>query len=71
MHKAKIQRQDNKLTYRTYKNRIFENDKTSIQVKQRIYIDTSVFGGHFDDEFKEHTIPLFDRIIKGEFIILY
>jgi predicted nucleic acid-binding protein len=40
-------------------------------VKQRIYIDTSVFGGHFDDEFKEHTIPLFDRINAGEFVILY
>jgi predicted nucleic acid-binding protein len=40
-------------------------------VKQRIYIDTSVFGGHFDEEFKEHTIPLFDRIKGGEFIILY
>jgi predicted nucleic acid-binding protein len=40
-------------------------------LKQRIYIDTSVFWGHFDEEFKEHTIPLFDRIRKGEFIILY
>ncbi|WP_409771722.1 type II toxin-antitoxin system VapC family toxin [Thermaurantimonas sp.] len=40
-------------------------------VKQRIYIDTSVFGGYFDEEFKEHTIPLFDRIKKGEFIVLY
>jgi len=40
-------------------------------VKQRIYIDTSVFGGHFDEEFKEHTIPLFNRIKAGEFIILY
>jgi predicted nucleic acid-binding protein len=40
-------------------------------VKQRIYIDTSVFGGHFDEEFKEHTIPLFDRIKSGEFIVLY
>jgi predicted nucleic acid-binding protein len=40
-------------------------------VVQRIYIDTSVFGGHFDEEFKEHTIPLFDRIKAGEFIILY
>jgi hypothetical protein len=40
-------------------------------VKQRIYIDTSVFGGHFDDEFKEHTVPLFDRIKAGEFLILY
>lgn len=40
-------------------------------MRQRIYIDRSVFGGHFDEEFKEHTIPLFDRIKKGEFIILY
>jgi predicted nucleic acid-binding protein len=40
-------------------------------VKQRIYKDTSVFGGHFDEEFEEHTIPLFDRIKEGEFIILY
>ncbi|HRK28726.1 MAG TPA: PIN domain-containing protein [Chitinophagales bacterium] len=40
-------------------------------MKERIYIDTSVFGGLFDEEFKEHTIPLFDRIKAGEFIILY
>jgi predicted nucleic acid-binding protein len=40
-------------------------------VKQRIYIDTSVFGGHFDEEFIEHTVPLFNRIKAGEFIILY
>ncbi len=40
-------------------------------MKQRIYIDTSVFGGYFDEEFSEHTIKLFDRIKKGEFILLY
>ena len=40
-------------------------------MKQRIYIDTSVFGGYFDEEFSEHSIPLFDRIKAGEFIILY
>lgn len=40
-------------------------------MKQRIYIDTSVFGGYFDEEFKEHTIPLFDRIGEVEFIILF
>jgi len=40
-------------------------------VKQKIYIDTSVFGGYFDEEFSEHTIPLFDRIKNGEFILLY
>jgi predicted nucleic acid-binding protein len=40
-------------------------------VKQRIYIDTSVFGGYFDEEFSEHTIPLFDRIRNDEFTLLY
>ena len=40
-------------------------------MKQRIYLDTSVFGGHFDEEFKEHTVPLFDRIKAKEFVILY
>lgn len=40
-------------------------------MKQRIYIDTSVFGGYFDEEFSEHTIPFFDRIRNGEFILLY
>lgn len=40
-------------------------------MKQRIYIDTSVFGGYFDHEFKDHTVPLFDRIRAGEFIVLY
>lgn len=39
--------------------------------KQRMYIDTSVFGGYFDSEFDEFTKPLFDRINKGEFIILF
>ena len=38
--------------------------------KQRIYLDTSVFGGYFDDEFKEWTKPLFERIANGEFTIL-
>lgn len=38
---------------------------------QRLYLDTSVFGGYFDKEFAEHTIPLFDRIKNGEFILLH
>jgi predicted nucleic acid-binding protein len=38
--------------------------------KQRIYLDTSVFGGYFDDEFQEWTKPLFERISNGEFTIL-
>jgi len=40
-------------------------------VKQRIYIDTSVFGGYYDEEFEEFTKPLFDRILKDEFILLF
>ena len=40
-------------------------------MKQRIYIDTSVFGGYFDEEFAEHTIPLFERLKSGEFILLF
>ncbi len=39
--------------------------------KQRIYLDTSVFGGYFDDEFYEFTKPLFRRINEGEFTILF
>ena len=38
---------------------------------QRIYIDTSVFGGYFDIEFEDFTKPLFERIQKGEFTILF
>jgi predicted nucleic acid-binding protein len=40
-------------------------------VKQRIYIDTSVFGGYFDNEFEDHTIPFFERIKSGEYIVLF
>lgn len=33
---------------------------------QRIYIDTSVVGGFFDDEFKEPTQKLFKRLENSE-----
>jgi predicted nucleic acid-binding protein len=39
-------------------------------LKQRIYIDTSVVGGYFDEEFKEATIQLFDRMIKKEIVFV-
>jgi predicted nucleic acid-binding protein len=39
-------------------------------MKQRIYIDTSVVGGYFDDEFKEATRLLFDRLEKSEIIFV-
>ena len=40
-------------------------------MKQRLYIDTSVFGGNFDIEFAEFTLPLFERLQNGEFITLF
>lgn len=39
--------------------------------KQRIYLDTSVFGGLHDEEFQEYTEPLFERIKNSEFIIIF
>ncbi|MEI7500903.1 MAG: PIN domain-containing protein [Bacteroidota bacterium] len=35
--------------------------------KQRVYIDTSVIGGYYDDEFSLDTIKFFDRIINEDF----
>lgn len=35
-------------------------------MKQRIYIDTSVVGGYFDEEFKEATVKLFERLDNDE-----
>lgn len=40
-------------------------------MRQRFYLDTSVFGGHFDEEFAEFTIPLFERLDRGGFILLF
>ncbi len=39
-------------------------------MKQRIYIDTSVVGGYFDEEFKEATIKLFERLQNNEVIFV-
>jgi predicted nucleic acid-binding protein len=40
-------------------------------VKQRFYIDTSVFGGLFDKEFEEETTLLFEKIELGQVICVY
>jgi predicted nucleic acid-binding protein len=40
-------------------------------MKERIYLDTSVFGGYFDEEFSEHTIPLFERLKNNDFTLLF
>ena len=39
-------------------------------MRQRIYIDTSVVGGYFDEEFKEATSMLFQRLVKKEIIFI-
>ncbi len=37
---------------------------------QRIYIDTSIVGGYFDEEFEEVTTMLFQRLEKREVIFV-
>jgi predicted nucleic acid-binding protein len=39
-------------------------------MKQRIYTDTSVVGGYFDEEFKEATVKLFERLDNYEIIFV-
>ena len=38
--------------------------------KLRVYIDTSVIGGYFDDEFSNDTKLLFNEILKGDYHIV-
>ena len=40
-------------------------------MKPRVYIDTSVVGGYFDEEFEKDTKKFFDRIINEDFIIYF
>ena len=40
-------------------------------MKRRVYIDTSVVGGYFDEEFAEDTKKFFNRIINKDFIIFF
>jgi len=39
-------------------------------MKSRIYIDTSVVGGFYDEEFKDATRMLFERLENGEIIFV-
>lgn len=39
-------------------------------MKKRIYIDTSIVGGYFDNEFKEDTIKLFESLLNNEVIFV-
>jgi predicted nucleic acid-binding protein len=40
-------------------------------MKPRVYIDTSVVGGYFDEEFEVDTKKFFQRIFKKDFIIYF
>lgn len=40
-------------------------------MRPRIYIDTSVIGGYFDEEFEEATRQFFDRIENKDFDIYF
>jgi hypothetical protein len=40
-------------------------------MKPRVYIDTSVIGGYFDEEFSEITKIFFERIFSGDFLIFF
>jgi len=39
-------------------------------MKQRVYIDTSIVGGYFDDEFKDATVKLFERLNNHEILFV-
>lgn len=39
-------------------------------MKQRIYIDTSVVGGYFDEEFSDTTRRLFERLENKEIVFV-
>ena len=39
-------------------------------MKQRIYIDTSVVGAYFDEEFEDATRRFFDRLENNEIIFV-
>jgi len=36
----------------------------------KLYLDTSVYGGYFDEEFKDETKKLFDKIIADEYKVI-
>ncbi len=41
-----------------------------VMKKRRIYLDTSVFGGCFDEEFAKDSLCLFEQIRRGYFVIV-
>jgi hypothetical protein len=40
-------------------------------MRPRLYFDTSVFGGIYDEEFEEITSALFEKVKLGQIICVY
>ena len=40
-------------------------------MKPRLYFDTSVFGGVYDEEFEEISTLLFEKVRLGQIICVY
>jgi hypothetical protein len=36
----------------------------------RVYADTSVFGGAYDDEFKQPSLMFFEQVKNGQFVLV-
>jgi predicted nucleic acid-binding protein len=43
---------------------------TSVKRTLRVYADTSVFGGCFDDEFRAESLRFFDEVRSGRFVVV-
>lgn len=40
-------------------------------MKPRLYFDTSVFGGVYDEEFEETSVVLFEKVRLGQIVCVY
>ena len=43
---------------------------TSVKRTLRVYADTSVFGGCFDDEFRTESVRFFEEVRSGRFVVV-
>ena len=43
---------------------------TAMKKPLRVYADTSVFGGCFDDEFKTGSVRFFEEVRQGRFVVV-
>jgi len=43
---------------------------TTVKKPLRVYADTSVFGGCFDDEFETESVRFFEEVRRGQFVVV-